>query len=214
MTKIKICGLKRQEDILAVNEAKPDFCGFVIEVAKSSRCVSRAQVRALVKDLNREIVPVGVFVDAPLALVVSLLEDGVIDMAQLHGHEDEDYIRQLREKTSKPLIKAFSVKCGADISKALCSTADYILLDKGNGGTGKTFDWSLIPKIKRPYFLAGGLGIENLEDAMIRVKPWAVDLSSSLETDGFKDSEKIRAAVATVRNADKKLSGRSENRDG
>lgn len=198
-TKIKICGLKRSEDIRAVNRVKPDFCGFVIEVTKSSRCVSRDQVRELVKGLHKEIIPVGVFVNSSPELPAQLLNEGTLGIAQLHGSEDEEYIRTLRKMTDKPLIQAFSVRTAQDIERACKSSADYILLDQGGGGTGKTFDWSLIPRISRPFFLAGGLGIDNLEKAICQVRPWAVDLSSSLETNGCKDSEKIKKAVEIVR---------------
>lgn len=197
--KIKICGLKRQEDIQAVNQVLPDYCGFVIEVPKSSRCVTVSQVRKLAEGLHKDIVPVGVFVNAPEEVPARLLNEGTLGMAQLHGKEDEAYIRRLRQMTDKPLIKAFSVRTAEDIRKACESTADYILLDQGGGGTGKTFDWSLISGIERPFFLAGGLGIHNLSQAICQVHPWAVDLSSSLETDGYKDPEKIRRAVMLVR---------------
>jgi len=199
MTKIKICGLRRREDILAVNEAGPDYCGFVIEVEKSRRSVSRSEVRELVKGLRREICPVGVFVNAPTALVAELLEEGTLSMAQLHGQEDEAYIRKLRGLTKKPLIQAFSIQSREDVERAMKSSADYILLDQGSGGTGKPFDWSLVSEPLRPFFLAGGLGIENLKEAIERLKPFAVDLSSSLETGGCKDPEKMRQAVKLVK---------------
>lgn len=197
--KIKICGLKRPEDIRAVNEAKPDYCGFIIEFAKSHRNVSAEQVRALVKELDPEVLPVGVFVNAPIELPAELLTEGTIALAQLHGQEDEEYIEMLRAKTKKPVIKAFSVKTADDVQEALKSSADYILLDQGAGGTGKTFDWSLVPEIRRPYFLAGGLCAGNLEEAAMTLHPWAVDLSSSLETDGCKDAGKIMEAAAIVK---------------
>mgnify|MGYP002537455646 CR=1 FL=1 len=199
-TKIKICGLRRREDILAVNEAKPDYCGFIIEFPKSFRSVTADEVRDLVKDLIQEIQPVGVFVDAPMELVRSLLDDGTLALAQLHGQENEDYIRQLKIMTDQLLIKAFSIKTEEDVKRAIRSEADYILLDQGAGGTGETFDWSLVPSIKRPWFLAGGLGCDNLETAIKMLHPWAVDLSSSVETDGHKDPDKIVKAVQTVRN--------------
>ena len=120
-------------------------------------------------------------------------------MAQLHGQEEEAYIRQLQDETGKKVIKAFSVKTEEDIAKAKASSADYILLDQGSGGTGKTFDWMLAGGISRPYFLAGGLGVDNLEKAVHYLSPWAVDLSSSVETNGKKDPEKIRQAVELVR---------------
>lgn len=198
-TKIKICGLRRREDILAVNEAKPDYCGFIIEFPSSFRSVTADEVRELVKELDPEIRPVGVFVNAPMELVRTLLDDGTLALAQLHGQEDESYIRELKTYTDKLIIKAFSIKIAEDIEKALQSSADYILLDQGGGGTGKTFDWSLIPEIQRPFFLAGGIGASNLGQAIREIHPYAVDLSSSVETEKRKDPMKIRQVVDIVR---------------
>lgn len=197
-TKIKICGLKRPEDITYVNEAKPDYCGFIIEFPKSSRNVTGALVRELTAKLNQDIIPVGVFVNAAPERVEELLLEGTIHIAQLHGQEDEAYIRRIQKNTGHQVIKAFSVKTAQDIEKALKSPADYILLDQGVGGTGQTFDWSLIPEIDRPFFLAGGLGVENLETAVRTINPYAVDLSSGVETDGMKDRDKILKAVQLV----------------
>lgn len=197
-TRIKICGLRRQEDILAVNRARPDFCGFIVEFPKSFRSISAQEVRELTKGLTEGILPVGVFVNAPPELPVRLLEEGSIAMVQLHGQEDETYLQALRSYTEKPVIQAFSIRSEADIERALVSTADYILLDQGSGGTGKTFDWSLIPSVSRPFFLAGGLGLENLQTAIRQVHPWAVDLSSGLETEKKKDADKIQKAVELV----------------
>ena len=199
-TRIKICGLTRPEDIQAVNQAKPDFCGFIVEFPKSRRNVTVDQLKTLRKELDESILPVGVFVNVPVELPAQLLNEGTIALAQLHGQEDENYIRQLKTMTDQLLIKAFSIKTEADIKKAIRSEADYILLDQGAGGTGETFDWSLVPAIKRPWFLAGGLGCDNLETAIHLFHPWAVDLSSSVETDGHKDPNKILKAVQTVRN--------------
>lgn len=196
--KIKICGLKRPEDITYVNEAKPDYCGFIIEFPKSSRNVTGALVRELTAKLNPDIIPVGVFVNAAPERVEELLLDGTIHIAQLHGQEDEAYIRRIQKNTGHQVIKAFSVKTAQDIENAMKSPADYILLDQGSGGTGQTFDWSLIPEIDRPFFLAGGLGVENLETAVRTINPYAVDLSSSVETDGMKDRDKILKAVQLV----------------
>lgn len=198
-TKIKICGLKRQEDITYVNEAKPDYCGFIIEFPKSSRNVTGDQVRTLTANLHPDIIPVGVFVNASPERVEELLLDGTIQIAQLHGQEDEDYIRRIQRNTRHQVIKAFSVKTTQDIELALQSPADYILLDQGGGGTGKTFDWSLIPEIQRPFFLAGGIGAANLEQAIREIHPYAVDLSSSVETEKWKDPTKIRQVVDIVR---------------
>ncbi len=199
MTKIKICGLRRPQDIEAVNAARPDFAGFVVEVPGSRRSVDKRELRELAGRLEEGILSVGVFVNAPPELVAELLEEGTLDLAQLHGQEDEIYMAELRRLTEKPLIQAFSIQTGQDTEQALESRADYLLLDQGRGGTGQTFDWSLLPEINRPFFLAGGLGEENLERAIRQVRPWAVDLSSSLETDGQKDPEKILRAVDLVR---------------
>ena len=197
--KIKICGLRRREDILAVNEAKPDYCGFIIEFPKSFRSVTADEVRDLVKDLIQEIQPVGVFIDAPMELVRSLLDDGTLALAQLHGQESQEYIQELKVLTEKPLIQAFSIKSKEDVDRARESVADYILLDQGSGGTGKVFDWSLVGEVGRPYFLAGGLDVENLREAIGLLHPWAVDLSSSLEIDGIKNAGRICQAVEIVR---------------
>ena len=198
-TKIKICGLRRREDILAVNEAKPDYCGFIIEFTRSFRSITADKVRELVRELSPKIRAVGVFVNAPIELVRDLLNDGTLALAQLHGQEDESYIIELKTYTDKLIIKAFSIKTAEDIEKALQSPADYILLDQGGGGTGKTFDWSLIPEIQRPFFLAGGIGASNLGQAIREIHPYAVDLSGSVETEKRKDPMKIRQVVDIVR---------------
>ena len=139
-TKIKICGLRRREDILAVNEAKPDYCGFIIEFPKSIRSVTADEVRELVNDLSPDIQPVGVFVNAPMELVKALMDEGTFAMAQLHGQENESYITELKAHTDKPVIKAFSIKTADDMENALQSPADYILLDQGSGGTAGAGD--------------------------------------------------------------------------
>ena len=199
MTKIKICGLSRPCDIEYVNEAKPDFCGFIINVPKSKRNVSPDTVRQLVKNLSTDVKPVGVFVNAPMDEIAALTEDGTLAYVQLHGKEDEAYIAALREKSHVPIIQAFKVSCPEDVAHAQQSSADYILLDNGSGGTGKTFDWCHLRDITRPYILAGGLGPDNLGLAVSQLAPWGVDLSSGVETDGFKDKNKVLAAVQAVR---------------
>lgn len=199
MTKIKICGLSRPCDIESVNEAKPDFCGFIINVPKSKRNVSPDTVRQLVKNLSPDVKPVGVFVNAPMDEIAALTEDGTLAYVQLHGKEDEAYIAALRERIHVPIIQAFKVSCPEDVAHAQQSSADYILLDNGSGGTGKTFDWSHLRDITRPYILAGGLGPDNLGLAVSQLAPWGVDLSSGAETDGFKDKNKVLAAVQAVR---------------
>ena len=176
MAKLKICGLTCKEDIEAVNGAKPDFAGFIIEVPGRRRSLTAERVKVLVKGLDKEILPVGVFVNAAPELPISLLRDGTLWAAQLHGDEDEDYIEKIQNMTGKPVIKAFSIKTPEDVQRALRSPAD----------------WTLVPPVRRPFFLAGGIGPENLRSAIGTLHPWAVDLSSSLETDGRKDRAKIQ----------------------
>ncbi|MFR9269835.1 MAG: phosphoribosylanthranilate isomerase [Clostridia bacterium] len=200
-TRIKVCGLKRPEDIESVNQAKPDFCGFIVEFPRSSRCVSRELLAELTAQLDPEIIPVGVLVNAPVKLPAELAESGVIRAIQLHGQENEEYIRRLRRLIGGdiPVIQAFSVQTAEDLQRAAESSADYVLLDQGSGGTGKIFDWSLVEGFTRPFLLAGGLGTDNLAEAIERLSPWAVDLSSSLEIGGLKDRDKIIEAVNIVR---------------
>lgn len=199
-TRIKLCGMSRPQDILAVNALKPEYIGFVF-FAKSSRYVSPAQAMALKAMLDPAIRAVGVFVDAPVPLVAKLLQDGVIDLAQLHGHEDEAYIARLRSLTDKPIIQAFRVKERADLDRAVRSSADHILLDSG-AGSGETFDWSLVKDVPRPFFLAGGLHPDNVAAAIAQAAPWAVDVSSGIETDKLKDPDKMQAFVQHVRRAE------------
>lgn len=195
MTRIKICGLSRSCDIEYVNAAKPDFAGFIINFPKSRRNVSLRQLNELRNRLDTGITPVGVFVNEDTEIVAGLLNRNIISIAQLHGTEDETYIKRLRSLTDRPIIKAFSVKQRDDIRTALQSTSDYILLDNGAGGTGTSFDWALLDKIDRPWFLAGGLHPGNIEDAIAAFHPYAVDLSSGVETNGVKDPGKIQDAV-------------------
>ena len=184
-TGIKICGLSRPEDIDYVNEARPDLCGFVIGVTASRRNVTVTQLAKLRQRLSEQICPVGVFVNAVPEFIAELLNDGVIDIdaAQLHGSEDEVYIARLRAMTEKPLIKAFSIQNLSDFEAAEKSSADLVLLDHGKGGTGASFDWGLLRHWKeRPYILAGGLDAGNIPEAVRKYRPYAVDLSSSVET--------------------------------
>ena len=197
MTKIKLCGLSRPCDIEAANELKPEYIGFVF-APKSKRYVTFEKAMELKIQLSPEIRAVGVFVNEPPKNVANLLKNGIIDIAQLHGDEDEAYITQLRLLTDKPIIKAFRIKAANDIKIAEQSTADYILLDSG-AGTGRVFDWRLIQNIKRPYFLAGGLDADNAADTASLLQPYAVDVSSGIETGGLKDKRKMAAFVAAVR---------------
>ena len=211
MVKLKICGMRRSEDIEMANRYKPDYIGFVF--ADSPRKVSYDQAKELSELLSDEIVPVGVFVNEHMKLIVDLFKDGIIEMAQLHGDEDEKYIRNLKDKSIEetgkqiPVINAIEIKDGADYNDELLkwrdSASDYFILDSGKG-SGKTFDWSLIDKesefFKNSIFLAGGLNSENLALAIEEFNPFAVDLSSSVETDGFKDEKKIKEIIEIMEN--------------
>lgn len=196
MSKIKICGLTRECDIEAVNEAQPDYIGFVF--AKSRRQVSREQAIKLRRLLAANIMVAGVFVNADIFEIAGLLDEGVIDIVQLHGQETESYIFGLRQLTDKPIVKAFSINCAKDLLEAADCSADFLLLDHGKGGSGISFDWQLLEGFKRDYFLAGGLKEDNVEKAL-KLSPYAVDLSSGVETNGLKDRKKIINIVRRVK---------------
>ena len=199
MVKIKICGIRRQEDIGLVNKYEPDYIGFVF--ADSKRKVSHDLALRLRQNLNSNIVPVGVFVDAPADEIVELFDNGVIEIAQLHGREDEEYIKLLRDKTNNKLkiIKSIEMSDKTDLSQYDDFEADYLLLDSGKG-SGKTFDWNLIRKdLKKDFFLAGGLNSENACEAIDEFNPYAIDLSSSLEVDGYKDENKIKEIMEVIK---------------
>lgn len=197
MTKIKLCGLTLPCDIEYVNELLPEYIGFVF-APKSRRYISPEKAEVLREHLDDRITPVGVFVDEKIEVIADLIKRKIIDIVQLHGNESEQYIEDLRRVIDCPVIKAFRIESEADIVSANNSSADYVLLDSG-GGTGKVFDHSLLKDIARPYFLAGGLTPENVETAVKQLKSFAVDVSSSLETDGFKDKIKMTAFVNAVR---------------
>lgn len=200
MTRIKLCGLTRNEDIAAANALRPDYVGFVFAPG-SRRRVSYEQAAALKERLDPGIQAVGVFTDAAICEVSALLNRGVIDLAQLHGHEDEAYLAQLRCFTSKPIIRALRVKTAEDVRAAEKSRADLLLFDAG-AGSGTAFDWNVLTGVRRPYLLAGGLDAENVPDAIRRLRPFGVDVSSGIETGGYKDNEKMAAFVAAVRKED------------
>ena len=195
--KIKICGLSRPADIEAVNRYQPDYAGFILNFPKSFRNITPEQAKRLRSKLPDSIPAVGVTVNQPLETVAHFLKHGIIDIAQLHGQEDEAYIRTLRDRTGKPVWKAFQIRCAADLDAARTSPADMILLDNGYG-TGETFDWTLVRDIGRPFILAGGLRLDNLAEAA-KMQPYAMDLSSGAETDRVKDPEKIRMLIETIR---------------
>ena len=198
MTKIKICGLRRDADIDYVNEAMPDYIGFILHFPKSHRNVLPETAAAMKKRLDPKIKAVGVFVNQPLETVTAAAAQIGLDVIQLHGQEDDDYIAALRQQTDLPIWKAFKVRTADDLATAERSTADAVLLDNGYG-TGKAFDWTLAAAFTRPFFLAGGLTPEILPDAIQTLHPALVDISSGVETDGIKDRSKILAAVCAAR---------------
>lgn len=197
LAKIKICGLRRECDIEYANRLKPDYIGYVFWT-KSRRYVDGEQAALLTGKLDKAITPVGVFVDEEPQQVAQLANDGTIKLIQLHGHEDESYLRQIRSMTDVPVIKAFKIRSTEDIDRAEHFPADYVLLDNGYG-TGQTFDWKLILEIHRPFFLAGGINIDNVAEAIKTLHPYAVDISSGVETDGYKDFYKMQQFIAKCR---------------
>jgi len=194
---VKICGIRRDEDISYLNAVRPDLAGFIL-VPGRRRYVSPEKVSELRQHLDKDIKVVGVFVDEDISIVRGLLEDGIIDIAQLHGNEDEDYIKELK-KTGAYVIKAFGIKSEEDVYKAVSSSADMILVDSPGGGTGEVFNWSLLQKIERPYILAGGLNSDNITDAVRILAPYGVDVSSGVETDGVKDKDKMEAFMRLIK---------------
>lgn len=201
MTKIKICGLKRLEDIEVVNHYKPEYIGFVF--AKSKRQVTIEQAKYLKEALHPDIQAVGVFVNETMETVKAICDQQVIDMVQLHGDEDASYINALRERVSVPIIKAIRVQSKEQVLKAMKLPVEYLLCDTYSkdayGGCGETFSHQLIPEELQQYFLAGGLNPENVADIIKQTSPYCVDVSSGVETDGVKDEAKIKAFIRAVR---------------
>ncbi|MDF2543165.1 MAG: hypothetical protein K0S47_2883 [Herbinix sp.] len=201
MTKIKICGLTREKDILVVNEVLPDYIGFVF--AKSKRQVSKELAYKLKKQLSPSIEAVGVFVNEEMESIIDLCQRKIIDLVQLHGEETTDYIKKLRQEIPNQIIKVIRVRNQDDIKRSMVYIADFILFDSYHGsmvgGSGMTFDWSLIKNIPIPYFLAGGIRIDNIELVLKQEKLYGIDVSSGVEIDGFKDAMKIKELVTMVR---------------
>lgn len=201
MTKVKICGLKSMEDVKTVNRWKPDFAGFVFAAGK--RQITSEQAARFRQALDREIPAVGVFVNTSVEEVAALANEGVIQFIQLHGEEDASYIRTLRKLTVKPVIKAVAARNTEEILRAQELPCQYLLLDayckESPGGNGKVFDWKMIPSLEKPWFLAGGLSPENVEQAMKTCRPFGVDVSSGVEIQGKKSERLIREFIEKVR---------------
>lgn len=201
MSKIKLCGLKRPQDIEAANIAKPDYIGFVF--AKSKRQVTREQALSLKLMLDKSIKAVGVFVNEDINFAARLANEHTIDIIQLHGDENAEYISTLKSFTNVPIIKAIRVKSREDIVNAQNIDVQYLLLDaydnKQYGGMGESFNHKLIPENIKPYFLAGGINADNVCSIIKTFNPYCIDLSSAIETDGVKDKNKIFKIVELVR---------------
>jgi len=206
--KIKICGIFRSEDAVAVNEALPDFAGFVF-VPESRRYVSPETAAVLRKQIDVSVETVGVFRNAQVSFVAAIVRAGTIGIVQLHGNEDEAYIAALRAEPGMadiPIVKAVSVTDAASVSRP-CGAADFLLFDNGTGGTGERFDTEIIRAAKadgtlpsKPFFIAGGVNEDNIVE-IIALEPYGIDISGGAETDGLKNSAKIAALVWSVRAA-------------
>ena len=194
MTGIKICGLFRDCDIDYVNEALPDYIGFILHFPKSHRNLEPEQAGLLRQRLEPAIRAVGVFVDQPAGFVLDAARLAGLDVIQLHGHEDNAYIRTVQEESGLPVWKAFRIGRAPDLDAAAQSVADCVLLDNGYG-TGEMFDWSAAADFHRPFILAGGLTPALIPEAVRLMRPVIVDISSGVETGRVKDREKILAAV-------------------
>lgn len=201
--KIKMCGLRRPDDIIYANEYLPDYIGFVF--AESRRKVSGEEAKNLGAQLDPFIKKVGVFVNEPLRSLISISEEAGLDIIQLHGDEGEEYIKEVKHETGKELWKAVRVRMVKDIQEAQRLPADKLLLDsfseESYGGTGKVMDFAVLDQadIRKPYFIAGGLTVENLPEILKKAEPYGIDISSGIETEGVKDREKMLKVIQCVR---------------
>ena len=221
--KIKICGISKVETILAIVDAKPDYMGLVF--APSKRQVTVDQAKTLVEELHKQyanrynrnaeqysnqtlihqefIKTVGIFVNETLENLVTIATEVNLDAVQLHGDEDETFIQSLKERTNVEVWKAVQIRSAADAEAWIDSSADMLLFDAYHkderGGTGEVFDWSCLDEFERPFMLAGGIDSTNVARAIRTVRPYGIDISSGIETEGVKDNEKIKAFTNIVR---------------
>lgn len=196
-TKIKICGLFRDCDIDYVNQAKPDYIGFIIGFPKSHRNITNEQVANFKAKLDTSIKSVGVFVNATIDEILAVEQH--LDVIQLHGSEDNEFIANLRTHCpDKEMWKAFKIKSHADLTQAETCTADRIVLDNGYG-TGECFDWNLLGEFNKDFILAGGINCENIRQAIDSFNPDIIDISSGVETDKVKDLTKITHIIKEIR---------------
>ena len=207
--KVKMCGISKVETIPAVVEAKPDYMGLVF--APSKRQVTVEQAKTLVEALHKQckeqndtvsIKTVGVFVNETLDNLVTIANEANLDVVQLHGDEDEAFIQSLKERTNVEVWKAIQIRSAADAEAWIDSSADMLLFDayhkNERGGTGEVFDWSCLDTFERPFMLAGGIDSTNVARAIRTVRPYGIDISSGIETNGVKDDEKITAFTKIV----------------
>ena len=201
--KIKMCGLRRPDDIIYANEYLPDYIGFVF--AESRRKVSGEEAKNLGAQLDPFIKKVGVFVNEPVRSLITISKQAGLDIIQLHGDEGEEYIKEVKHETGKELWKAVRVRMVKDIQEAQRLPADNLLLDsfseESYGGTGKVMDFAVLDQadIRKPYFIAGGLTVENLPEILKKAEPYGIDISSGIETEGVKDREKMLKVIQCVR---------------
>lgn len=194
MTKVKICGIRREEDVKAVNELLPDYIGFVL-VPSSRRFVDHELLETLSPGVDGRIVKVGVFLDSPLSDILRVLDEKLIDIAQLHGCEDAKYIEEVQKRGCQ-VIKSFTLD---ELEEALSSPADFLLFDYKVPGSGQVIDYSRLSGIKRDYFLAGGVGSDNCEMMIRTLHPYALDASSKMERDGWKDYDLMKEFIRKVK---------------
>ncbi|MDU1260260.1 MAG: bifunctional indole-3-glycerol-phosphate synthase TrpC/phosphoribosylanthranilate isomerase TrpF [Veillonella sp.] len=215
--KVKMCGISKVETIPAVVEAKPDYMGLVF--APSKRQVTVEQAKILIEELHRgyakkygsdtehdkndTIKTVGVFVNETIDNLVTIANEANLDAVQLHGDEDEAFIQSLKERTNVEVWKAIQIRSAADAEAWIDSSADMLLFDAYHkderGGTGEVFDWSSLDAFERPFMLAGGIDSTNVARAIRTVRPYGIDISSGIETNGVKDDEKITAFTKIVK---------------
>lgn len=200
----KVCGIRSRDDVRILNSVRPDMAGFVFH-RPSRRYVDPGDALELRGLMDRSIASVGVFVDDDPRFIADLVGNETISVVQLHGSEDAMYIHGLRALTHAPIVKAFVVEGDDDIREANLSPADLVMLDAGKG-SGRRFDWSLADGMRRDYILSGGLDPTNLQEALERVRPFGVDVSSGVETDGRKDPSKVSEFLGVVRSFDRRTS--------
>ena len=196
MARVKICGINSPEDVEIVNELKPDYVSFAFY--KNKRQVTYEKARKLKQLLDKDIRVIGVFVDENTNVVASAANDDLLDVIEFHGNEGPGEIERIKAFTEKPIIQGFRIRSRADVELALDSHADSILM-YSDSESGIPMDWKLLMNVTRPYFLAGGLNADNIEKAIKICHPFAVSVTTGVETDGIKDREKMAAFIKIAR---------------